>query len=91
MAPGGPGSGRATQCKMLVQRYQGWVHISMGDLLRDSILEKGNMDAKWGAVSQLVSKGELAPEVGASREQYASSGTAPVETNMPVLTQCGLI
>ena len=60
---GGPGSGRATQCKMLLERYNGWVHISMGDLLREKILKQGSVDAKWGAVSQLVAKGDLAPEV----------------------------
>ena len=63
LTSGGPGSGKATQCKMLVERYQGWVHLSMGDLLRASIFDKGTVDAKWGMVSTLVNEGELAPDV----------------------------
>jgi len=62
LAMGGPGSGKATQCKKLLNRYDGWVHLSMGDLLRAEIFDKGNADDKWGAVSQLVNKGELAPD-----------------------------
>jgi hypothetical protein len=35
----------------------------MGDILRDEISTKGTADDKWGMISQLVSKGEMAPEV----------------------------
>lgn len=59
---GGPGSGRATHSKKLTERYPGWVHVSMGDILRQEIFTKGEADEKWGMVGTLVSKGEMAPE-----------------------------
>ena len=31
---GGPGAGKGTQCQMLQERQDGWVHLSAGDLLR---------------------------------------------------------
>jgi adenylate kinase family enzyme len=33
---GAPGSGKGTQCEMIVQRY-GVVHISTGDILRENV------------------------------------------------------
>ncbi|KAK6195177.1 hypothetical protein SNE40_000655 [Patella caerulea] len=59
---GGPGSGKLTQVKRLVDRYTGWVHLSMGDLLRNQIGDKGTAEMKWGMVNDLISKGEMAPE-----------------------------
>ncbi|KAK2151184.1 hypothetical protein LSH36_373g02088 [Paralvinella palmiformis] len=59
---GGPGSGRATQCKRLIERYNGWVHLSIGDLLRDQIFNTASADVKWEAIGQLIQKGEMAPE-----------------------------
>ncbi|CAH1785749.1 unnamed protein product, partial [Owenia fusiformis] len=59
---GGPGSGKGSQCKMLVHRYPGWVHLSIGDLLRRNIMQKGSADDKWGMVGDLLQKGEMAPE-----------------------------
>ena len=35
----------------------------MGDILREEITTQGTADEKWGMISQLVSKGEMAPEV----------------------------
>ena len=31
---GGPGAGKGTQCGLLQERLDGWVHLSAGDLLR---------------------------------------------------------
>ncbi|XP_064616728.1 adenylate kinase isoenzyme 5-like isoform X2 [Liolophura sinensis] len=59
---GGPGSGKLTQVQRLVQRYNGWVHLSMGDLIRHQIASRGTAEAKWDMVADLVSKGEMAPE-----------------------------
>ncbi|XP_064649124.1 adenylate kinase isoenzyme 5-like isoform X2 [Lineus longissimus] len=59
---GGPGSGKGTQCKRLVERYTNWVHLSMGDLLRQQVSEQGSSDAKWGMISDLLVKGDMAPE-----------------------------
>ena len=61
--PGGPGSGKAKQCKSLVARYSGWIHLSMGELIRNELLSKGDSEEKWQVISSLISKGELAPEV----------------------------
>ncbi len=47
----------------LAERYQGWVHVSMGDLLRERIAQKGSGADQWEAVNSVVQKGELAPEV----------------------------
>ena len=35
----------------------------MGDLLRQNIMKRGSVDAKWDMVSNLVQQGEMAPEV----------------------------
>lgn len=60
---GGPGSGKGTQCKRILERYEGFVHLSMGDIIRTEISKKGTADDKWGMITQLMSKGEMAPEV----------------------------
>ena len=60
---GGPGSGKGTQCQKIMERYPDFVHLSMGDILRDKISNEGTADEKWGMISQLLSKGEMAPEV----------------------------
>lgn len=59
---GGPGSGKGTQAKMIIDRYPGTVHVSMGDILRTEISQKGTADQKWGMISSLVQQGEMAPE-----------------------------
>ena len=63
----GPGSGKSTQAELLLQKYPGWVTIAMGDLLRQEVASKGAADAKWKMVNDLMSKGELVPEVGVFR------------------------
>ena len=60
---GGPGCGKATQCRRIIERYPGWVHLSMGDLLRSEIMKRGTVDDKWNLMSNLVQEGEMAPEV----------------------------
>ncbi|OYV03534.1 adenylate kinase [candidate division bacterium WOR-3 4484_18] len=53
---GPPGVGKGTQAVRLVQ--MGWIHISTGDILRESI-EKG--DTLGNKVAQYVHRGELVP------------------------------
>ena len=36
----------------------------MGDIIRDKIGTEGTADEKWGMVTDLLRKGDLAPEVG---------------------------
>lgn len=59
---GGPGSGKLTQSQKLLEKNPGWVHLSMGDLLRAEVAKKGSAGAKWGMIGDLVSQGEMAPE-----------------------------
>ena len=63
---GGPGSGKGTQCKKILERYKNFVHLSMGDIIRKEIASKGTVDQKWGMISTLVQQGEMAPEVSPS-------------------------
>ncbi|XP_046330687.2 uncharacterized protein LOC124114162 [Haliotis rufescens] len=59
---GGPGSGKGSQCKRIVERYDNVVHLSMGDILRTEISTKGTADDKWDMISTLLQKGDMAPE-----------------------------
>ncbi|XP_076090777.1 uncharacterized protein LOC143062851 isoform X3 [Mytilus galloprovincialis] len=59
---GGPGSGKLTQVNSLLKLAEGWVHLSMGDILRNEIAQKGKAEDKWSMIGDLVSKGEMAPE-----------------------------
>lgn len=63
MFTGGPGSGKGVQCTRLVERFPGFVHLSIGDLLRAEISENGTADERWSMVFELISKGEMAPRV----------------------------
>lgn len=63
MNVGGPGSGKLTQSKKLLAKNPGWVHLSMGDILKAEIANKGTAGDKWGMIGDLVSQGEMAPEV----------------------------
>ncbi|XP_077986420.1 adenylate kinase isoenzyme 5-like isoform X2 [Glandiceps talaboti] len=58
---GAPGSGKGTQCAKLQERY-GYVHISAGEMLRAKISQEGDPSEKWAMLSDLVSKGEMAPK-----------------------------
>ncbi|XP_074653919.1 adenylate kinase isoenzyme 5-like [Tubulanus polymorphus] len=59
---GGPGSGKGTHCKRLIERYSKWVHLSMGDLIRDEVGRRGTSEEKWDMITDLLQKGEMAPE-----------------------------
>ncbi|XP_025111640.1 uncharacterized protein LOC112574655 [Pomacea canaliculata] len=59
---GGPGSGKGTQCKKVTKHYPGAMYISVGEILRDQIARHGNVDEKWSMISDLLRKGDLAPE-----------------------------
>ena len=59
---GGPGSGKAAQCKKLADRYTGYIHISVGDLLRGGI-SSINQDSKWKVIAEAVRMGQLVSQV----------------------------
>ncbi|CAL1536703.1 unnamed protein product [Lymnaea stagnalis] len=58
---GGPGCGKGTQCEKLTARYPDIIHLSMGDILRKEISERGSADEKWAMVTKLLRQGEMAP------------------------------
>ena len=55
---GPPGSGKGTQAKKLVEKYN-LIHISTGDLFRR---EKSINSPIWQEVQSCIDKGELAPD-----------------------------
>ncbi|KAG5513929.1 hypothetical protein PMAC_000551 [Pneumocystis sp. 'macacae'] len=55
---GGPGSGKGTQCSLLVKDY-GFVHLSAGDLLRR---EQARPDSKYAnIIQQSIEEGQIVP------------------------------
>ena len=55
---GGPGSGKGTQCKYIVDKY-GFIQISTGDLFRKCVNDKTNeLGIK---IKEIMEKGELVP------------------------------
>ena len=53
--PGGPGSGKGTQCEKIAEKY-GYTHLSTGALLRAEV-ESGSERGK--ELSAVMEKGEL--------------------------------
>lgn len=56
---GGPGSGKGTQCKRIVQKF-GYTHLSTGDLLR---AEVENGSERGQKIAELKEQGQLVPQV----------------------------
>lgn len=72
---GGPGVGKGTQCKMLVDT-QGFIHLSAGDLLRAERL-KGS--AQGELIEKIAVEGRIVPSeitVGLLRNAMQSNGWA---------------
>jgi len=61
--PGGPGSGKGTQCDRIVEKY-GFTHLSSGDLLRDEVNSDTELAVK---IKAEMDRGELVPLVCVSR------------------------
>lgn len=59
---GGPGSGKGTQCDLIVKKY-GFTHLSTGDLLRAEV-QSGTPRGK--NLVEIMQKGELVPMVSHS-------------------------
>lgn len=60
--PGGPGSGKGTQCQRIVEKF-GYTHLSTGDLLRAEIESGGERGQK---LAQIMEEGNLVPQVSVS-------------------------
>ena len=60
MSPGGPGSGKGTQCANIVKDY-GFCHLSSGDLLRAEVKSGSERGQRLNAIME---KGDLVPMVG---------------------------
>ncbi|XP_051787554.1 adenylate kinase isoenzyme 5 isoform X1 [Erpetoichthys calabaricus] len=58
---GGPGSGKGTQSSKMAQRY-GYTCISVGEILRNQLLQHATSDRKWELIAQIIANGELAPQ-----------------------------
>ena len=56
---GGPGSGKGTQCAMIVERF-GYHHLSAGDLLR---AEKQSGTAEGEMINEFIREGHPHPHV----------------------------
>lgn len=55
---GGPGSGKGTQCDLIVKKYN-YVHLSAGDLLRE---ERRTVGSQYGEVIQKrIDEGKIVP------------------------------
>jgi UMP-CMP kinase len=55
---GGPGAGKGTQCQLLQERLEGWVHLSAGDLLRAERTAGGELG---GLINAKIAAGALVP------------------------------
>ncbi|XP_041481040.1 adenylate kinase isoenzyme 5-like [Lytechinus variegatus] len=55
---GGPGSGKGTQCAKITERYQGYIHLSLGTALRRKVA-KFMEDDSWKSVADLLKTGGL--------------------------------
>ena len=56
---GRQGAGKGTQCALLAQRYDGVVHVSTGDMLRDAAASDTALGRRAGAI---MATGELVPD-----------------------------
>jgi len=56
---GPPGSDISTQCSRICSHYKefGWVHLSVGELIRQKISGGSDATQKWDAVRELVTNG----------------------------------
>lgn len=59
---GAPGSKKSEYCERIVKRYDGFVHLSMGKLLREKA-QKSPDDQKWKKIIQTMERGEHLPTV----------------------------
>ncbi|CAM9515055.1 unnamed protein product [Phaeothamnion confervicola] len=70
---GGPGSGKGTQCALIVERF-GYVHLSAGDLLREE-RKSGSQVAEM--IENYIREGKIVPAevtVGLLRKAMRASG-----------------
>ena len=47
----------------LVAKHSGWVHLSMGQVIRDEV-EQGGSEERWRAVRDMVLHKKMVPQVG---------------------------
>jgi len=55
---GAPGSGKGTQCELLIEKY-GYVHLSTGDILREAVKDGTELGTK---AKGFMDRGELVPD-----------------------------
>lgn len=59
---GAPGSNKSTLSQRIAKKYEGFVHISMGDLFRRKVMQNQD-DELWSRIGRKMDKGELIPMV----------------------------
>jgi UMP-CMP kinase len=55
---GGPGAGKGTQCALMEETFEGWKHLSAGDLLREERKQGGTLGDE---INSLIAAGKLVP------------------------------
>ncbi|XP_022084207.1 adenylate kinase isoenzyme 5-like isoform X2 [Acanthaster planci] len=70
---GGPGSSKSEHCKRLTNRYSGYLHISVGHMLRRKI--KKYPKGKWEMLADLVLSGQMVPHETAFELVQAKIGS----------------
>lgn len=63
MFAGAPGSGKESQVDQLLTRYTDWKHVSVGKLIKEEVSRRGDAHSNWKLTKDLLSRGEIAPEV----------------------------
>ncbi|XP_018614937.1 adenylate kinase isoenzyme 5-like isoform X1 [Scleropages formosus] len=58
---GGPGSGKGTQSAKMAHYYD-YECVSVGEILRNQLLQHAPSDKKWELIAQIIANGELAPQ-----------------------------
>ncbi|XP_067087033.1 adenylate kinase 5, like [Osmerus mordax] len=58
---GGPGSGKGTQTAKLAGQYS-LEGVSVGEILRNQLLNHASSDRKWEVIAKIIANGELAPQ-----------------------------
>ena len=55
LCPGGPGSGKGTQCDKIVEKY-GYTHLSSGDLLREEVASQSRLGKELNKIMKVKLK-----------------------------------
>ncbi len=60
---GGPGCGKSGVCAFLAEQLPGWLHISIGQMLKDEVASRIDSDDMWRTLGEMINHGQLVPDV----------------------------